>query len=222
MNKTTSKGTGINWPLMRYADVLLMFAESENELNGPTADAKEAFARVRRRAFETVDWSEKVDQYMTTISSSKQTFFDAIVNERAWEFGGELTRKSELIRWNLYKEKITETVNALQKLADDANLGIGTLPDYIYAKTNSDGTLTILNRDYMQVAAPADPAYVRYQWLIALKKTTDPTTYNPFISTYYSPYQNANPVKYIFPLPNVAITNSLGVLKNEGYNEFNP
>lgn len=220
--KTTSKGTGINWPLMRYADVLLMFAESENELNGPTADAKEAFARVRRRAFETVDWSEKVDQYMTTISSSKQTFFDAIVNERAWEFGGELTRKSELIRWNLYKEKITETVNALQKLADDANLGIGTLPDYIYAKTNSDGTLTVLNRDYMQVAAPADPAYVRYQWLIALKKTTDPTTYNPFISTYYSPYQNANPVKYIFPLPNVAITNSLGVLKNEGYNEFNP
>ena len=220
--KTTSKGTGINWPMMRYADVLLMYAESENEINGPTAAAKGALTRVRKRAFDTVDWPQKADQYVTSVSSSKQSFFDAIVNERAWEFGGELTRKSELIRWNLYKAKITETVNALHKLADDADLGLGTLPDYIYAKTNADGTLSILNRDYKQVAAPSDPAYVRYQWLIALKKTTDPTTYNPFISAYFSPYQKANPVKYICPLPSVAITNSLGLLKNEGYNQFNP
>lgn len=222
--KSTSKGTGINWPLMRYADVLLMFAEADNELNGgPSADAKEAFARVRRRAFNTADWSEKVDQYVNTVSSTgRDAFFTAIVNERAWEFGGELTRKSELIRWNLYKQKITETVNALHKLADDADLGLGTLPDYIYAKTNTDGTLTILNPDTKLAVAPIDPTYIRYRWLIDLKKATDPTTYNSFINTYFSPYQKPNPVKYIFPLPSVAITNSLGLLKNEGYNEFNP
>ncbi|MCB0638163.1 MAG: RagB/SusD family nutrient uptake outer membrane protein, partial [Lewinella sp.] len=46
---STAKGTGINWPMMRYADVLLMFAEAENELNGPTGAAQEALARVRRR-----------------------------------------------------------------------------------------------------------------------------------------------------------------------------
>lgn len=36
----SSKGTGVNWPLMRYSDVLLMLAEAENALNGPTELAK--------------------------------------------------------------------------------------------------------------------------------------------------------------------------------------
>lgn len=222
LGKTTDKGTGINWPLMRYADVLLMFAESENELNGPTAAAKEAFGRVRKRAFNTVDWPEKVDQYIATVSSSKNAFFDAIVNERAWEFGGELTRKSELIRWNLYNKKIDETVDNLHKLADDAFYGLGTLPDYIYVKTNADGTISILNLNEKLAVAPVDPAYVRKPWLIDLKKTSDPTTYNNFINVYFSPYQQGHPVKYIFPIPSTTIVNSMGVLKNEGYNDFNP
>jgi len=222
LGKTTDKGTGINWPLMRYADVLLMFAESENELNGPTAAAKEAFSRVRKRAFNTVDWPEKVDQYIATVSSSKNAFFDAIVNERAWEFGGELTRKSELIRWNLYNKKIDETVTNLHKLADDAFYGLGNLPDYIYVKTNADGTISILNLNEKLAVAPTDPAYVRKNWLIDLKKTSDPTTYNNFINVYFSPYQQGHPVKYIFPIPGTTIVNSMGVLKNEGYNDFNP
>jgi hypothetical protein len=192
---STAKGTGINWPMMRYADVLLMYAESENELSGPTAAAKEALSRVRKRAFETVDWAEKVDQYVASVSTGKQAFFDAIVN--------------------LYDKKIAETVTGLKKLADDADLGLGTLPDYIWAKTNNDGTLTILNRDYKQVSTPLDPAYVRYKWLLDLKKASDPTTYNPFITTYFSPY--TAPVKYISPIPSVGITNSKGVLKNDGY-----
>ncbi len=212
----TSKGTGINWPMMRYSDVLLMYAESVNEINGsPTAEAKEMLSRVRRRAFDSTLWPTKVDQYVTTVSASKDAFFDAIVNERAWEFGGELTRKSELIRWNLYDKKMKETVDGLHKLADDAFYGLSDLPDYIWAKTNTDGTLTILNRDYKQVATPSEPTYVRYSWLLNLKKTSDPTTYNSFIEQYFSPY--VAPVKYISPIPAIGITNSKGVLKNDGY-----
>lgn len=212
---TTSKGTGINWPMLRYSDVLLMYAEAVNEISGPTAAAKEALIRVRKRAFDAAEWPTKVDQYVANISSSKQTFFNAIVNERAWEFGGELTRKSELIRWNLYDKKIAETVTGLKKLADDANLGFGDLPEYIWAKNNLDGTLTILNRDFKQVATPTDPAYVRYNWLIGIKSSSDPTTYQPWIVNFFSPY--TFPVKYISPIPNVGITNSKGVLKNDGY-----
>ncbi|TDD93901.1 RagB/SusD family nutrient uptake outer membrane protein [Flavobacterium cellulosilyticum] len=213
--KGTSKGTGINWPLLRYSDVLLMYAESVNEISGPTAAAKEALSRVRKRAFDVADWPTKVVQYVTNVSASKGAFFNAIVDERAWEFGGELTRKSELIRWNLYDVKIKETVEGLHKLADDAYYGFGELPDYIWAKNNIDGTLTILNRDYKQVATPADPAYIRYKWLIDIKKTSDPTTYNSFIETNFSAY--TFPVKYISPIPAVGIVNSLGVLKNDGY-----
>lgn len=45
--------TPINMVLLRYSDVLLMYAEAENELKGPTADAVEAFNKVRRRAWST-------------------------------------------------------------------------------------------------------------------------------------------------------------------------
>jgi hypothetical protein len=40
-----------NFPVIRYADVLLMFAEAENELNGPTQRALDAVNAVRRRAY---------------------------------------------------------------------------------------------------------------------------------------------------------------------------
>ncbi|RZJ23612.1 MAG: RagB/SusD family nutrient uptake outer membrane protein [Acinetobacter sp.] len=45
--------TPINYPLLRYSDVLLMYAEAENELNGPTADAIDKINEVRRRALGT-------------------------------------------------------------------------------------------------------------------------------------------------------------------------
>jgi hypothetical protein len=43
----------INVPLLRYADVLLMYAEAQNELNGPTAEAIDLVNKVRRRAWST-------------------------------------------------------------------------------------------------------------------------------------------------------------------------
>ncbi len=44
--------TSINFPLLRYADVLLMLAEAENEINNvPTTKAFDAVNEVRRRAF---------------------------------------------------------------------------------------------------------------------------------------------------------------------------
>lgn len=42
--------TSINFPLLRYSDVLLMLAEAENELNGPTQTAVDAVNEVKRRA----------------------------------------------------------------------------------------------------------------------------------------------------------------------------
>lgn len=108
---TATKSTGINWPVMRYSDILLMYAEAENELNGPTDIAKNALKDVRRRAFDPSVHAEKVDAYVNNLGSSED-FFNAIVNERAWEFGGEGLRRFDLVRWNLYGKKIMETVKA--------------------------------------------------------------------------------------------------------------
>lgn len=106
LGSTSNKGTGINWPYMRYADVLLMYAEAVNENhNGPTEEAREALRTVRRRAFSSEDWAEKVDAYVNALTT-KKAFFDAIVQERAWELGGEKIRRYDLARWNLYGETL--------------------------------------------------------------------------------------------------------------------
>ena len=106
----SSKGTGINFPLMRYSDVLLMLAEAENELNGPTALAKEMLTKVRARAFAGSEtYADDVTNYVNNLNS-KEDFFNAIVDERAWEFGSEALRKFDLVRWNLYAKKIEEAM----------------------------------------------------------------------------------------------------------------
>jgi len=43
--------TPINFPLLRYSDVLLMFAEAENQISGPTTAAYDALNLVRKRAY---------------------------------------------------------------------------------------------------------------------------------------------------------------------------
>ncbi|HVV70982.1 MAG TPA: RagB/SusD family nutrient uptake outer membrane protein, partial [Verrucomicrobiae bacterium] len=51
---TTNKfqsNTGTNLPLLRYSDVLLMAAEADNEINGPTTYAIDLVNQVRRRGY---------------------------------------------------------------------------------------------------------------------------------------------------------------------------
>lgn len=218
---SSAKGTGINWPLLRYPDVLLMFAEAENELNGPTPAAQEAFKRVRRRAFNELQWDTKVDAYTATVASSKGAFFNAIVNERAWEFGGEMIRKYELIRWNIYSEKMEETVETLKEMADGAFTGSGKysdLPDYLYWKRDESGRFTVLNPN-RKIAAPPDDSWTRQSWLLSLHDEVN--TYQPWITMDWRNYIDQGPmpgvVRYIFPIPQEAITNSQGTLKNDGY-----
>ena len=93
---------GFDWPVFRYSDVLLMFAEADNEINGgPSADAITNFELVRKRAFN--------GKPIGTTPSNYSDFFTAIVNERSFEFGDEGIRKYDLIRWNLLKTKIDQT-----------------------------------------------------------------------------------------------------------------
>lgn len=111
LGTASSKGTGFNWPLMRYSDVVLMLAEAENELNGPSETAKSALRSVRERAFaNSASYSQDVTNYVDSVAASKELFLNAIVNERAWEFGGECLRKFDLIRWNNYGEIINKLV----------------------------------------------------------------------------------------------------------------
>lgn len=105
--------SGINCVRMRYSQVLLMYAEVMNELAGPTATyagsagitAQDALAEVHNRAFNS---SSDESNYLAGVSVDKETFFNAIVDENAWELAGEGFRKYDLIRWNLLVEKILQ------------------------------------------------------------------------------------------------------------------
>lgn len=127
----TNQTLGINWPLLRYADVLLMFAETENELNGaPTPEAIAAFEAVRSRAF-----FDEHETRMGTTPTSQDGFFNAIVHERLLEFGGEGIRKYDLIRWNLLATKIQETRAAMRDMMNGEGRFAG-VPQYVFYRPN--------------------------------------------------------------------------------------
>ena len=105
LGKSTTSATGINFAYIRYTDVLLMFAEAENELNGPTADAQEALKIVRRRAFDSANHADKVDNYVAA-ANTKEDFLKLVLDERKWEFAGENMRWKDLVRNNQYAETV--------------------------------------------------------------------------------------------------------------------
>ena len=112
--------TDINWVLLRYADILLMFAEADNELTAsPSDEAKEALKKVRRRAFDESVRAEKADQYVDALTT-KEDFFEAIVKERSWELASESNlRRTDLIRWNRLASTLEATRTALTKMNTD-------------------------------------------------------------------------------------------------------
>ena len=86
--------SGINMRVIRYADVLLMKAEVENELNGPAA-ALPFINQVRQRP------SVNVPSLPTTAypTGSKEEMFRAIVHERQVELCSEQVRVRDIKRW---------------------------------------------------------------------------------------------------------------------------
>ena len=102
LGNITTGSTGINYPYMRYADVLLMFAEADNELNGgPTDKAVQCLSQVHSRAFADGD-----PDFIAEAQASKDAFQKAVLNERKWEFAGENSRWRDLVRTNTYAEEL--------------------------------------------------------------------------------------------------------------------
>jgi hypothetical protein len=128
----TSQNLGMNWPVVRFSDVLLMFAEAQNELAGPSAAYNgttpvQALEEVRRRAFSTANYRA----LPAARTSSATAFFTTLVNERLLEFGGESIRKYDLIRWNLLASKIAETKTNLTAFMAGTG-AYARCPQYLY------------------------------------------------------------------------------------------
>jgi starch-binding outer membrane protein, SusD/RagB family len=92
-----------NYPILRYADVLLIFAEAENMVNnGPDQAACDAANQIINRANSFV--ANPADPLLTT-SMSKQDFDDAVIQQRNLELCYEYDRWYDLIRKRILYEK---------------------------------------------------------------------------------------------------------------------
>jgi len=88
--------SGINYRVLRFADVLMMYAEAQNELNNQPV-AAQYIQRVRDRA-NLPDRTAEFSGY------TKQEMRDQIAHERALEFAIEAQRIHDMIRWGWFDE----------------------------------------------------------------------------------------------------------------------
>lgn len=95
---SSNNGDGF-FPIIRYADVLLMFAEAANMAeNGPSTAATDAINLVRRRAGSLADLPYLMN---------KAAFDAAVIAERNWELAFEGNRWFDLVR-----KEMVESANA--------------------------------------------------------------------------------------------------------------
>ena len=211
--------SGINVVRMRYPQVLLMYAEVMNELAGPDGGyagsagmtARQALREVHVRAFDDAHKAD-ADAYIASIPGNKDDFFNAIVDENAWELAGEGFRKFDLIRWNLLSKKIDEF-----KAKYEAQLN--EYPAKIYFNYKS-GTKSIDMSSVTWYEEPADPnAYEGNATFFGAELTastkTQLTVNLPSISAGLNTTVKN---RYLMPLASTTISASNGRLHNSyGY-----
>jgi hypothetical protein len=213
----TSQNLNLNWPIVRFADVLLMFAEAQNELAGPSAAYNgttpvQALEEVRRRAFPAARYAA----LPTAQVSAKATFFDALVKERLLEFGGEGIRKYDLIRWNLLGAKIAEAKAIMTDMRNGTGAG-ANVPLYVYGYAVNDQLRYVrsLYRPYAITTAtipiPGSTATAaRFSWRQALTGTS---TFIDLFAANYVP----NSGDELLAFPQTVVDANPNLKQNFGY-----
>ncbi len=102
--------TDANYPFLRFADVVLIFAEAANELTPMSTEALDALNAVRTRS----NASLRTAAMFTT----KAALRSAIIEERAMELAMEGDRRWDLIRWGIY----LQAMNALEGTDEVGNV----------------------------------------------------------------------------------------------------
>lgn len=228
LGKASTGNTGINFAYIRYADVLLMFAEADNEVNGaPTQEAIDAVNQVRRRAYNGVNY-----ELTSAQTATKEDFLKAVLDERKFEFAGENMRWKDLVRNNLYSEQIFYTFLAYYGVAEDqstgspyidmisehegidyANISAMTNIYYVYVKNTGDANFPNSNLYMLYIVNP---------WTADVQPSSKPEDYFANLGLPYEPVSARAITGQTSSAKDVAWGNSEniwssqdGVLKNE-------
>lgn len=93
------------------------------------------------------------------------TIFEAIANERKWEFGGENKRHFDLARWNIYGQVLVDFYKTAVQMGYNANfpnteyLQWSNVPDNYY---------------YRQVENPENPGTLKLEFVGLYKREKEP------------------------------------------------
>jgi hypothetical protein len=230
--------TGINVVKIRYAQVLLWYAEIMNELAGPDGNvagdagmtARQALALVHQRGFD--EKHQNIAQgYIDQIPANKEDFFKAIVDENKWELAGEGARKWDLIRWNLLTEKILEMkqnyINDVTAVQEGENEEYTRYQKTVYYNYTNASKTYIDESSFTWYGFPdgkTESDYAGSKSSFGSTKLTDanietnlPSISSGLTGTALSPGEVPDvPVKnrYLMPIPATTISASNGTLYN--------
>ena len=129
----SSTDDGVDFPVLRYADVLLMFAEAaiggisgDVPANNTGLDPLAQVNKLRNRA---------------GVKPYDELNMENIMQERAFELCGEYVRKYDLMRWGNLKEKMVENQNLIRQMAVQSSRNAMNIGDSIYYKYRFDETI---------------------------------------------------------------------------------
>lgn len=132
-----------NWPYMRYAETILIYAEADNEVNnGPSVQAMKEVDKLNRRNNSTLCSDRHAKKAFT-----QETFRSYVLEERAKEFAAEGIRRCDLIRWGIYLQVMnaigTTDENGVIKRREEKHLLLPLPPNEVnsnpYIETNNPG-----------------------------------------------------------------------------------
>lgn len=199
---------GVNWQYMRLADVYLMAAEAINALDNDQQTAWNYMKPVLDRALPAA----KVEALKAKYTASQEAFFNGIVEQRGFEFAGEMLRKADLVRWGIIDEKMAE---AKQKLTDLSNRAgrYADLPLKLYFKNEGENIVIYgLNHGDTDAEGAALEGYSSKQWFVDSKTNTNLLT-EDYINGLYVGTPSLN---CLWPIWQTFIEKSNGLLNNDG------
>ncbi len=97
-----------NWIFIRYAEILLNYAEALNEVNGPTAEVFNTLQQIRNRVGMTALLSERSDL------QTKEAMRNFIHKERTIELAFEDHRAWDVRRWGVAEEALSRPIYGLK------------------------------------------------------------------------------------------------------------
>jgi len=111
---TATKLNNLNVNMIRYAEVLLTYAEAQNEVGGPNQEAYDAYKKIRDRA-------KLATPALGTFSTA--TFREAVWRERWYEFAYEGITWFDMVR---LRKVFNETTKGFDNFEGHVNLNIST------------------------------------------------------------------------------------------------